>query len=258
MLLAIDVGNTQTVMGLFEGKRLANHWRLATQSDRSADEYRLLFTGLLASDGVPVGSLTGGVVSSVVPPVTAALRHVGQHLIAGPMVIVEPGVRTGIAISIDNPREVGADRVANAVAAHHRYGAPAVVVDFGTSTNFDVVSAQGDYIGGVIAPGLEVSQDALIGRTAALRRVELVPPRSVIGKGTVEAIQSGIVYGHAGMVDGILERLETELGGGVEIVATGGLASTIVPHCRRVDRIDEFLTLEGLRMIFQLNTEGAE
>ena len=170
------------------------------------------------------------------------------------IVVIEPGVRTGMPIHIDNPREVGADRLANAVAAMAGYGTPAVVVDFGTSTNFDVVGPDGAYIGGVIATGLEISHDALIGAAAQLRKVELVPPRSVVGKGTVEAIQSGLLFGHAGLVDGIVDRLVAELGDDLAVVATGGLASTIVPHCRTVDRIDEFLTLEGLRLIFERNT----
>jgi type III pantothenate kinase len=162
-----------------------------------------------------------------------------------------------MSILIDNPREVGADRIVNSVAARERYGAPVIVVDFGTSTNFDVVGPEGSYLGGVIAPGLVISTNALIAGAAALRNVEFLPPRSPIGKGTVEAIQSGALYGHAGLVDGIMQRLEAELGGDVTKVATGGLASTIVPHCRSVDRIDEFLTLDGLRMIYDLNREDS-
>ena len=170
--------------------------------------------------------------------------------------VVEPGTKTGMPILIDNPREVGADRIVNAVAARERHGVPAIVVDFGTSTNFDVVSAEGAYIGGVIAPGVEIATNALVGGTAALRRVEFTPPRSPIGKGTVEAIQSGALYGHAGLVDGIVERISEEMGGSPVVIATGGLSSTIVPHCRRVDTTDEYLTLEGLRLIYDLNQGG--
>lgn len=255
MLLAIDVGNTQTVMGLFDGGELTHHWRLSTQRQRSADEYRLLFSGLLDVDGVPVDELRGASIASVVPAATAALRTLAKHMVQGTTVVVEPGIKTGIAIVIDNPREVGADRIANSVAVGHKYGAPAIVVDFGTATNFDVVSVAGEYLGGVIAPGVEVSHDALVGATAALRKVELAAPRSVIGKGTVEAIQAGLVFGHAAMVDGICDRLVAEMDDDPVIVATGGLASTIVPHCRSVGTIDEFLTLDGLRFIYELNTE---
>ncbi len=255
MLLTIDVGNTQTVMGLYEGEDLTHHWRLSTEHHRSADEYRLLFSGLLGVDGVAADQLQGAAIASVVPAATAALRRLAEHMIAGQTVVVAPGTKTGIPILIDNPREVGADRIANSVAVADKYGAPSIVVDFGTATNFDVVSGEGEYVGGVIAPGLEVSHDALIGATAALREVELVPPRSVIGKGTVEAIQAGLLYGHAAMVDGICERLVAESGGDPVIVATGGLASTIVPHCSLVEVIDEFLTLDGLRLIYELNTE---
>jgi type III pantothenate kinase len=180
---------------------------------------------------------------------------VAGDLVEGPLVVVGPGIRTGMAITIDNPREVGADRVVNSVAAMHRYGKPVIIVDFGTSTNFDVVDGDGAYIGGSIAPGLEVSEEALIAATAALRRVETKVPTSPIGRNTVEAMQSGLVFGHAGLVDGIVERIAAELGGDPAVVATGGLASTIVPHCRMVETVDAWLTLDGLRIIYELNTE---
>ena len=255
MLLTMDVGNTQTVIGVFDGEQLKGHWRFATQADRSTDEYRIYLRAILGLEGFSREQLTGAAIASVVPGATNALRGIASEIASGPTVVVEAGIKTGVPILIDNPREVGADRVMNSVAAIHKYGAPVIVVDFGTSTNFDVVDGDGAYIGGAIAPGAEVSHDALIGRAAALRRVELVAPRSVIGKGTVEAIQSGLVYGHAGMVDGIIDRLRAELGGDTTVVATGGLAPTIVPHCRTVERVDEFLTLDGLRMIFHLNSE---
>ncbi len=253
MLLVIDVGNTETVLGVFDGDNLAAHWRVTTVRGRTRDEYRLLLGGMLDMEGYGRSRLSGVAVSSVVPPATHALRDVAGFLADGPVLVIEPGVKTGMPILIDNPREVGADRIVNAVAAAQLYGAPAVVVDFGTSTNFDVVSADREYIGGVISTGLEVSQEALIRATAALRRVELTPPRSVIGKGTVEAIQSGLLYGHAGLVDGIMNRITAELGGAVHTLATGGLASTIVPHCSTVDTVDEFLTLHGLRLIAEMN-----
>ena len=255
MLLVIDAGNTETVLGVFEGEDLVDHWRIATVRGRTQDEYRLLLGGLLVGAGYERPKLTGVAFASVVPPVTGALRAVASDLADGPLVEVGPGVKTGMPILIDNPRELGADRIVNAVAAARLHGTPAVVVDFGTSTNFDVVSGAGEYIGGVIATGLEVSQEALIRATAALRRVELTPPRSVIGKGTVEAIQSGLLYGHAGLVDGVMQRITAELDGPVHTLATGGLAPTIVPFCSTVDTVDPFLTLHGLRLVYGLNHE---
>ncbi len=255
MLLVIDVGNTESVLGVFEGDELVDQWRIATVKGRTQDEYRLLLSGLLAGAGYERPKLTGLALASVVPPVTGALRAVAPALVDGPLLEVGPGMKTGMPIVIDNPREVGADRIVNAVAAAELHGTPAIVVDFGTSTNFDVVSSAGEYVGGVIATGLEVSQEALIRATAALRRVELTPPRSVIGKGTVEAIQSGLLYGHAGMVDAIIQRVSDELEGSVHTLATGGLASTIVPFCSTVDTIDPHLTLHGLRLVYGLNYE---
>lgn len=253
MLLAIDIGNTQTAVGLLSGREVVAHWRLTTIADRTEDELRVYLTGLFGLEGYQLGDISGVALSSVVPALTSAFRTVVGSMTDGPIVVVGPGVKTGMPILIDNPREVGADRIANAVAARDRHGTPIVVVDFGTSTNFDVVSAAGEYLGGVIAPGLHIATDALISGTAALRRVEYRPPRSPIGKGTVEAIQSGALYGHAGLVDGIMERVAAEIGGGVTRIATGGLAPTIVPHCSSVETIDEFLTLEGLRTIYELN-----
>lgn len=254
MLLTIDIGNTQTAIGMLDGEQVIGHWRLTTNAEQTEDELRISLKALFELDGFTRSDIEGVAVSSVVPALTAAFRTVGGHITDGPVVVVGPGVKTGMPILIDNPREVGADRIANAVAARGRYGSPVIVVDFGTSTNFDVVSADGEYLGGVIAPGLHIATNALISGTAALRRVEYVPPRSPIGKGTVEAIQSGALYGHAGLVDGVMERVADELGGEVMRVATGGLASTIVPHCSSVSTIDEFLTLEGLRRIYELNT----
>jgi len=253
MLVTIDVGNTQTVMGLFDGEELVDQWRLSTVRERTADEYRLFFAGLLRQDGYRLEQVDGAALSSVVPEAKEALTAMSREMVAGEVLVVGPGVKTGMAINIDSPREVGADRVVNAVAAQARYGTPVISVDFGTSTNFDVVDSEGSYIGGSIAPGLAVSEDALIAATAALRRVEIVEPRAAIGRSTVEAMQSGLIYGHAGLVDGIMERLVEEVDGDPAVVATGGLASTIVPHCRTVDIVDDRLTLDGLRLIFERN-----
>ena len=257
MLLAIDIGNTQTVAGLFSGVELVGHWRLHTDKDRTSDETRLWLRTLLEMEGFSPDQLEGVVVSSVVPSVTARFRAVGSKMTGSEVIVIEPGVKTGMPILIDNPREVGADRVVNSVAARQRYGSPVIVVDFGTSTNFDVVGRDGAYLGGAIAPGLVIATNALIAGAAALRNVEFLPPRSPIGKGTVEAIQSGALYGHAGLVDGIMERLAAEVEGEVARIATGGLAATIVPHCRSVEIIDEFLSLDGLRVIYEMYGEPA-
>lgn len=256
MLLTIDVGNTQVALGMFDHGELVGHWRISTNADATFDEARWQLVGILGADGFTQSDIRGVAISSVVPAMTASLRRVAPHLTSGAVVVVEPGVRTGMSIEIDNPREVGADRIVNALAARERYGVPVVVIDFGTSTNFDVVGVEGAYLGGAIAPGLEISTEALISGTAALRKVEFSTPRSVIGKGTVEAIQSGGLYGHAGLVDGIVERIANELGEPVTRVATGGLAPTIVPHCSSVETIDPYLTLEGLRIIFALNQDA--
>ena len=257
MFLAVDVGNTQTVIGVISGRRVVEQWRLSSGRERTEDEFSILLRGLLAPTGYRSEDFEGAAMSSVVPPVATALQSALEKLVGTRVLVVGPGVRTGMAIKIDNPREVGADRVVNSVAARERYGVPAVVVDFGTATTFDVVDRSGDYIGGAIAPGLEVSMEALVAATAALRRVDLIEPRSVVGKGTVEAIQSGLLYGYAGLVDGILGRIIDQVGSGggecTNVVATGGIAPLIVPLCRLVSKVDHTLTLEGLRLIWERN-----
>lgn len=255
MLLAVDVGNTQTVIGVFERTELREHWRLATQGERTADELALLFQGLLGQVGLSFDrNVTGVVMSSVVPRVTQELREMTERYFHFPPVVVGPGVKTGMPIQIDNPKEVGADRVVNAIAAFERYGGPAIVVDFGTSTNFDCVSAKGEYLGGAIAPGVDVSTNALVARGAQLRRIEFVPPRSVIGRNTVEAIQSGVLYGFAGQVDAIVERMQKELGGAATTIATGGLAPVIIEHCHSIEHHEPWLTLDGLLIVYERNT----
>ncbi|MEV8514438.1 type III pantothenate kinase [Dactylosporangium sp. NPDC051484] len=253
MLLCIDIGNTNTVLATFEGEKIVHSWRIKTDARATADELGLLYRGLLATDAV---SLTGIAACSTVPAALRSLRSMLQRYYGNvPTVIVEPGVRTGVQLAIDNPKEVGTDRVANTLAAYTLYGGPSIVVDFGTSTNFDVVSARGEFLGGVLAPGIEISVDALAGRAAQLRKVELVKPPRVIGKNTVECLQSGVVYGFAGQVDGVVRGVTAELGGNVKaVVATGGLASIVIGECQSVTHHEPMLTLIGLRLIFERNT----
>jgi type III pantothenate kinase len=252
VLLCIDIGNTNTVLATFEGEKLVHSWRIKTDARATADELGLLYRGLLATDAV---SLTGIAACSTVPAALRSLRTMLQRYYPGvPTVIVEPGVRTGVQLAIDNPKEVGTDRVANTLAAFTLFGGPSIVVDFGTSTNFDVVSARGEFLGGVLAPGIEISVDALAARAAQLRKVELVKPPRVIGKNTVECLQSGVVYGFAGQVDGIVRGVSAELGGAVKaVVATGGLAPIVIGECATVTHHEPMLTLIGLRLIFDRN-----
>jgi type III pantothenate kinase len=253
VLLAVDVGNTQTVYGVFEGERLVDHWRAATEDERTADELAALIARLLELRELGFEDVTGVCLSSTVPSLTRAYEELaGRHLEA-PILVLGPGTKTGIPILYDDPREVGPDRIANAVAARDRYGAPCIVVDFGTSTNFDAVSDAGEYVGGVLAPGIEISMDALFARAARLQKVDFVEPRAVIGKTTTSALQSGLVYGFAGQVDGIVARMRAELGDTAPVIATGGLAELISPHSDTIERVDPLLTLEGLRLIWDLN-----
>lgn len=254
MLLAVNVGNTNTVLGVFDGPELRWSWRVSTQPDRTADELAVLFAGVLDQAGLSFSTkITGVVVSSVVPSSTTALRDMVERYFNFPAVIVGPGVRTGLSILTDNPREVGSDRIVNALAGFERHGGPCIVVDLGTATTYDVVSASGEFLGGVIAPGVQTSNAALARSTARLPQVELAAPRSVIGKNTVEAIQSALVFGGAAQVDGIVTRIREELGVPATAIATGGLAELVAPHCRTVDAVDPWLTLEGLRMVFERN-----
>src|SRR5438094_6699511 len=241
-LLAIDVGNTQTVFGLFDGSELREHWRVSTEPERTGDEVGLLLRGL-----VDLASLDGLALSCTVPPLVRAYEEFAEREGVS-LLVLGPGTRTGIPLRYDDPREVGPDRIANAVAAVERHGAPCIVVDFGTSTNFDVVSAEGEYVGGVLAPGIEISMDALFQRAARLVKVDFVEPPAVIGKSTETALQSGLVYGFAGQVDGIVKRIRGELGADAPAIATGGLADLIAPHSETISGVDPWLTLEGLRI----------
>jgi len=248
VLLAVDVGNTQTVFGLYEGPELRAHWRISTESNRTGDELAVLLEGLLPE----VEDVEGISLASSVPTLVSAYTQVAGSL-AVPVLVLGPGVKTGIAIRYDDPREVGPDRIANSLAARERHGAPAIVVDFGTSTNFDVVGPEGDFVGGVLAPGIEVSMDALSARAARLFSVDFSTPPTVISKSTVGALQSGLVYGFTGQVDEIVTRIRGELGAEAPAIATGGLADLIAPHSRTIDKVDPWLTLEGLRLVWDLN-----
>ena len=247
MLLAIDVGNTQTVFGLYDGDRLTEHWRIFTDVQRTGDELGVFLRGFLDTD-----SLDGICLSTTVPLLLRSYEELSERL-GVELLAVGPGARTGIAVRYDDPREVGPDRIVNAVAARERYGAPCIVVDFGTSTNFDVVSPEGEYVGGVLAPGVEVSMDALFARAARLFKVDFVEPPTVIAKNTAASLQSGLVYGFAGQVDAIVGRIRGELGADAPAIATGGLADLIVPHTSTIERVDPWLTLEGLRIVWELN-----
>jgi type III pantothenate kinase len=253
--LAIDVGNTQTLIGLYGvgSVELVDHWRISTNAERTSDEYALVVQEFLGFHGFSFADDIGGVaLSSVVPRVTAALREMTTKYFGFAALVVGPGIRTGMPIRYDDPKEVGADRIANAVGAYDLFGGPTVVVDFGTATTFDAISDKGEYLGGAIVPGIEISLDALFEKAAGLRRVELIAPRDVIGRSTAESIQSGAIYGFAAQVDGIVERFEVELGTSA-VVATGGLANLIAPHSRKIAHHEPWLTLHGLRLIYERN-----
>lgn len=255
MLLAVDVGNTETVVGLFEDgadKGPVEHWRLSTETSRTSDELALLLGQLVALRGLGLGGLTGLAVCSGVPRITAALRQMSARHLGLTPVVIGPGTRTGVPIRYENPREVGADRIANAVGALDRFPPTLVIVDFGTVTTLDAITAEGEYLGGAIVPGVEIALEALYSQAALLRRVELVEPRQVIGTSTEAAIQSGTLYGTAALVDGMVARMEVDLGEPT-VVATGGLAGLVAPHAARVQHLEPWLTLNGLRVVYERN-----
>jgi type III pantothenate kinase len=254
MLLAVDVGNTQTHLGAFDGAALARDWRLRTRPNATADELAATIFDLLSLDGSSFDSLDAAIVSTVVPQLGPEYERLCERHLGKPCLLVGPSIKTGMPILVDNPHELGADRLVNAVAAHAKAKGACVAVDFGTSTNFDVVSGAGEYLGGVIGPGVEISMEALTARTAKLPRIELTEPEGPIGKHTQGAIQSGFAYGFAGLVDGIDRRLEGALGEKATFIATGGLAQTIAPHCETIDEVDPLLTLRGLQLIHERNT----
>ena len=258
MLLTIDVGNTHTVLGLFDGDEIVEHWRISTDARRTADELAVLLQGLMGMHPLLGDELGDGIaICATVPSVLHELREVTRRYYGDvPAILVEPGVKTGVPILMDNPKEVGADRIINAVAAVELYGGPAIVVDFGTATTFDAVSARGEYVGGVISPGIEISVEALGVRGAQLRKIEVARPRSVIGKNTVEAMQSGVIYGFAGQVDGVVNRMARELSedpDDVTVIATGGLAPMVLGESSVIDEHEPWLTLIGLRLVYERN-----
>ena len=256
MLLVIDVGNTNITLGLYDGDQFGPRWRLATSHERMPDEYGLQFLGLLAHDGVDLRTLTGVCLASVVPSLTGKIQETCRRYLRQEPLVIGAGVKTGVRIRIDYPQSVGADRVADAAAVKHLYGGPACIVDFGTATTFDAISAEGDYLGGAIAPGIGISAEALFTRTAQLPRVDLQRPPSVIGHSTVHAMQSGLIFGYVSLVEGMVGRFRAELGAEMKVIATGGLAETIAQETTAIQIIAPWLTLDGLRVIWELNQKG--
>jgi len=256
MLLAIDIGNTNIVIGVFEDERLRATWRLSTDFHKLEDEYASVFLNLLSLKGLAFADIDCAIISSSVPPLVTVFEELCQRYFEVSPMVVGPGTKTGVRISIDNPREVGADRVVNAAAGHRLYGGPLIVIDFGTATTLDAVSEEGDYLGGAIAPGMGISAEALFEHAAKLPRVELVRPQKAIGRNSVSAMQSGIIFGYVGLIEGIVVRMRKELGGTAKVIATGGLADIICRETDVVDAVEPDLTLVGLRLVYELNRGG--
>lgn len=251
MLLAVDIGNTNIDLGLFEGKDLQANWSLATDVDKCPDEYAVILFSLLTIHGAKPSDITEAVICSVSPPLIPSFRELCQRYFKINPLIVEAGIKTGVSILLDNPREVGPDRIVNAVGGHHLYGGPLIVIDLGTATTFDVVSEKGDYLGGAIAPGIRIATDALFQRTARLPRVELVRPKHVIGRDTISAMRSGILYGYVGLIEGLVGRIQQELGTKARVIATGGYADLLANETKVIEIVDPYLTLVGLNEIYE-------
>lgn len=256
-IIVVDIGNTNIVFGVCEGDKILTHWRISTDFKKTPDEYGIMLLQLMLHRGIDPSNLKDSAISSVVPPLTPTFQEALREYFRIDALVVGPGVRTGVEVKYDNPREVGADRIVNAAAAYVKYGGPAVVVDFGTATTFDAISAKGEYLGGAIAPGIRVSTEALVGKAAKLERIEIARPKSVIGKNTVASMQAGIVFGFAGQVDEIVRRMKADLGENTFVVATGGLAELIASETTTINKVDPLLTLDGLRIILERNRSAA-
>lgn len=254
MLLAIDIGNTNIVLGLYEASRLATHWRLATQAERTGDEYGAIIGQLVNYAGYRAEQIAAIAVSCVVPPMLTTIQELAQKFFQLDPLIVGPGIKTGMPILYESPKDVGADRIVNGVAAYEKYRDSCIIVDFGTATTIDLISKKGEYVGGAIAPGLSISLEALFQRASKLPRIEIVKPKEIVGRNTVNSIQAGIFYGFVGLVDGIVRRIQKEHGMHTKVIATGGLAPLVASECSSISEVDEFLTLDGLRIIYQRNS----
>jgi len=253
MLLAIDAGNSNILVGVFKDDRIVHDWRLLTEAQKTVDEYGILFQNLYRSAGLAVEETEAIIISCVIPPLLGTLEGISRKYFHLDPLIIDAGVKTGITNLYDNPREVGADRIVNAVAGYEKYGKSLIIIDLGTATTFDCISAQGEYLGGAIAPGIMIASEALFDKTSKLPRVELVKPETVIGKNTVASMQAGIIYGYIGLIDGMVSRIKKEMGGDPLVIATGGLATLIAGGSETIDRVETYLTLEGLRIIYTKN-----